>query len=191
LKTGSSNNSSLLDSTQGLWSRWWPHPALGIAILLLDLLTGRDILFPILFVVPVSLAAWFNRLSTAYALAVFLPLGRFLIAYFVDQPHALIYIVINALIRIMVLLYVAYLVSRARLTKGLEERVSGLLTVCAWSHTVKYEGEWISFEQYLKRRFNIDTTHGISPAEAEKVFGDFGTMAATTGKGAAVSRRPT
>lgn len=50
-------------------------------------------------------------------------------------------------------------------------KVHSIVTMCAWSHTVEYEGEWLSFEQYLRRRFDVDTSHGISPAEAEKVFG--------------------
>ena len=44
-----------------------------------------------------------------------------------------------------------------------------LLRVCAWSKTVEYQGEWITFEAYLSRRFGIDSTHGISPAEEKKL----------------------
>lgn len=50
-------------------------------------------------------------------------------------------------------------------------KIQSLVTVCAWSRTVEYEGEWLSFEEYLLRRFNLNTSHGISPAEAEKAFG--------------------
>ncbi len=50
-------------------------------------------------------------------------------------------------------------------------KVQGLVTVCAWSRTVEYEGEWLSFEQYLRRRSHLDTSHGLSPAEAERAFG--------------------
>jgi CHASE3 domain sensor protein len=46
-----------------------------------------------------------------------------------------------------------------------------LVTICSWSRTIEYEGEWVSFEKYLQRRFNLDASHGISPAEAEKAFG--------------------
>lgn len=46
------------------------------------------------------------------------------------------------------------------------------LTVCAWSKTVEYEGKWITFEEYLKKRFGIDTSHGLSPTEAEKFLRD-------------------
>jgi CHASE3 domain sensor protein len=44
-----------------------------------------------------------------------------------------------------------------------------LVKMCAWSRTIEYEGQWLSFEQYLERRFNLDITHGISPTEAEKL----------------------
>ena len=44
-----------------------------------------------------------------------------------------------------------------------------LVTLCAWSNTVKYGGEWISFDTYLKRRFGVTTTHGISPDALEKM----------------------
>ena len=139
---------------------------MSITILLLDLLTGGFLLFPIFFVVPVSLCAWFYNARMAYSLAVLLPVGRFVIAEFVDQPHALTYMVVNALVRVAVLLFLTFLVARAaRQTKQLQERVSGLVTMCAWSRTVEYQGQWISFEEYLKRRFSIDTSHGMSPAD--------------------------
>lgn len=154
-------------------SRAPTYLAIGVAILLLDLLTGPFLLFPILFVIPVTLAAWFHSPRLAYALAILLPLGRLLIAEFLDTPSPLVYIVANALIRVVVLVLMAFLVSRtARLTKELERRVNDLVTMCAWSRTVEYQGEWISFEEYLLRRFNINTSHGISPAEAEKAFGE-------------------
>ena len=146
---------------------------MSLGILLLDLVTGPFLLFPILFVLPVSLSAWFYSVRWAYALAVLLPIGRFLIAVFLDKPAPFAYMVANALIRVAVLGFMAFLVGRtARQTKALQERLADLVTMCAWSRTVEYQGEWISFEEYLKRRFNLDTSHGISPAESKKAFGD-------------------
>lgn len=43
------------------------------------------------------------------------------------------------------------------------------VTLCAWTRTVRYEGEWISVEEYLHRRYGVLTSHGISP-EAETLF---------------------
>lgn len=151
-------------------SRTPTYLALGGSIWVLDLATGPFLLFPIFFVLPVTLAAWFHSPRLAYVLAILLPLGRFLIAEFVDVPSPTGYIVANALIRIAVLVFMAFLISRtARQTKELEQRVNDLVTMCAWSRTIKYQGEWISFEAYLLRRFNINTSHGISPAEAKKL----------------------
>jgi hypothetical protein len=47
-------------------------------------------------------------------------------------------------------------------------KMEALVTVCAWSGTIEYQGEWMSFEDYLKRRFDLQTTHGISPEQAER-----------------------
>jgi hypothetical protein len=151
------------------------HVVLGIAILLLDLVTGPYLLFPILFVIPVALAAWYCGPRPAYALAFLLPLGRFFIAELVDHPSPVMFMAANCLIRIAVLASIVFLVTRtARQIKELENRVNALVTVCAWSRTVEYEGKWISFEKYLLKRFNVSTTHGIFPAEAEKMFGPLG-----------------
>jgi CHASE3 domain sensor protein len=48
-------------------------------------------------------------------------------------------------------------------------RMENLVTICAWSHTIEYQGSWMSFEEYLKLRYNLVATHGISPAEAERL----------------------
>jgi hypothetical protein len=158
--------------------RPWVHPVMGIGILLLDLLTGPHLLFPILFVLPVALSAWFCSARMAYTLAVLLPAGRLLIAVFIEQPFPLPHVILNMLIRVGVLWFLAFLVVRnARLTKELQKRVADLVRMCAWTRTVEYEGEWITFEQYLKRRFNLDTTHGISPAAEAKVTAELDRLA--------------
>ena len=161
-------------------SRSMTHVLAGLAILSLDLLCGQFLLFPILFVIPVGLSAWFCSRRLAYTLAVLLPLGRLFTAEFVHHPSPFVYIAANCLIRIAVLTLLAFLISRtARQTRELEQRVETLVTMCAWSRTVEYEGEWISFEEYLQRRFNISTSHGISPAEARKIFGHLSGRART------------
>ena len=43
------------------------------------------------------------------------------------------------------------------------EHYRNLVTLCAWTRSVEYEGEWISFEEYLRRKFDLSATHGISP----------------------------
>jgi hypothetical protein len=148
----------------------WPvtYLVMSIGILLIDLVTGPYLLFPITFVIPVALSAWFYSTRWAYALSVLLPAGRFLIADFVDRQTPLLYMV-----RIAVLLFMAYLVGRtARQTRQLQEQVSDLLRICAWTRTVEFQGEWISFEEYLRRRFGIKATHGMSPEVVKKFLAE-------------------
>ena len=63
-----------------------------------------------------------------------------------------------ALAAALLLMLVALLV----IARG-AEHYRNLVTLCAWSRSVEYEGQWVSFEEYLRRKFNISTTHGISP----------------------------
>ena len=111
------------------------HALMGIGVLVLDVLNGPFLLFPILFVLPVSLSAGFCRARWAYALSVLLPLGRFLMAMFVDAPSPPIYMGINALTRVGVLALLAFLVERtARQTRSLQEQVAGFVTMCLVAH---------------------------------------------------------
>jgi CHASE3 domain sensor protein len=49
------------------------------------------------------------------------------------------------------------------------EHYRNLVTLCAWTRSVEYEGEWISFEEYLRRKFNVSSTHGISPEALSQI----------------------
>ena len=50
------------------------------------------------------------------------------------------------------------------------ERMQEMITICSWSRLIEYEGEWLSVEQYLARRFHAHVTHGISHGEAYKML---------------------
>ena len=93
-----------------LWSEIYFF--MGAATLVLDYFTGPYLLFPIFFVLPVALSAWNCGPRTPYALAVLLPLGRLAIAVEVDLPSPFPYIIANAVIRILLLIFIASLVLR-------------------------------------------------------------------------------
>lgn len=48
-------------------------------------------------------------------------------------------------------------------------QLEGLIKVCAWTKQVQWEGRWITFEEYLAKRFNIHVTHGISDEAARQL----------------------
>lgn len=52
------------------------------------------------------------------------------------------------------------------------ERTRRLVIMCAWTRTIQYEGEWLTFEDYLKRRFGLETTHGIRPDQANQILAE-------------------
>ena len=37
------------------------------------------------------------------------------------------------------------------------------LVVCAWTHRVKWEGRWVSLEEYLQRAHGVSVSHGMCP----------------------------
>jgi CHASE3 domain sensor protein len=49
------------------------------------------------------------------------------------------------------------------------EHYRNLVTLCAWTRSVEYDGEWISFEEYLRRKFDLSATHGISPEALSQI----------------------
>jgi len=50
------------------------------------------------------------------------------------------------------------------------EHLRQIVTVCAWTGQVKFEGEWIRVEDYLKRRFGVSVSHGLSKEAAAKMI---------------------
>jgi CHASE3 domain sensor protein len=70
----------------------------------------------------------------------------------------------------MILLALALALASAGLLMRRMSELEDLITVCAWTNRVKYQGEWVSFEQYLQRRFNLRFTHGISEEASRKLM---------------------
>ena len=54
-------------------------------------------------------------------------------------------------------------------------RAERLVTMCAWSKAIFYEGEWMSIESYMRRRFGVSITHGISPDELTRLEAEMDT----------------
>jgi CHASE3 domain sensor protein len=50
------------------------------------------------------------------------------------------------------------------------QKQQNMVKVCAWSRVIQHNGQWITFEQYLSKQFDIDVTHGMSPEIAERLL---------------------
>lgn len=49
------------------------------------------------------------------------------------------------------------------------EKLQRFITVCAWTGQVKFEGQWLKLDDYLKRQFGITVSHTLSQEAAEKM----------------------
>jgi predicted membrane protein len=85
---------------------------LSLVVLVCDFLMGPYIQFPFLFIIPVTLAAWYSGPVWGFLLATILPLVRLYFALLWPVPWTMLDSSINALIRVIVLLLLAFLVDR-------------------------------------------------------------------------------
>jgi CHASE3 domain sensor protein len=49
------------------------------------------------------------------------------------------------------------------------EKLQQVVTICAWTGQVKFEGRWVRLDEYLERRFGLSVSHGLSREAAEKM----------------------
>jgi hypothetical protein len=59
------------------------------------------------------------------------------------------------------------------------KQLKALIIVCAWTKRVKFNGTWVSFEDYLHERFNLQFTHGICEEAAAKLQRESGLITKT------------
>jgi integral membrane sensor domain MASE1 len=53
-------------------------------------------------------------------------------------------------------------------------RLKEIVTFCAWSGRVKWKEQWVTVETFLRERYNLNITHGISDESAKKFIADAG-----------------
>jgi len=93
-------------------------------------------------------------------------------------PWTLLDSSINALIRVMVLLLIAFLVDRvAAQTRALTREVQvlrGLLPICSFCKKIRNEDNtWERMEWYITRHSEAQFSHGVCPECAREHYGEF------------------
>jgi CHASE3 domain sensor protein len=53
-------------------------------------------------------------------------------------------------------------------------QLQSIITVCAWTQRVNFNGQWMSMEDFLWRRFRVKVSHGISEEAFEGIVGMVG-----------------
>ena len=105
-------------------------------------------------------AGWAGKRNDALALAVILPCLRLIFHLMWNLPILSFNSAINILIRIVVFVGFAYLVSFARELRILR----GLLHICAYCGRIKNDdGSWIPLQQYIVNHSEVALSHGMCP----------------------------
>ena len=147
---------------------WWM--ALGAVMLWIDYLSGPARQFPVVYVVPVALAAWYSGKWPALTLALAVPLLRlgFLAAPSgpIENPTSL---ALATLLRGTVIVLMALWFARlADLERDLARRVKvleGLLPICAYCKNIRNDaGEWERLEAFISKRSEAEFSHGVCPS---------------------------
>ncbi len=139
-----------------------------------DFIVGPFVQFPIAYIVPVALAAQFSNPRSSYSLAIIQPLIRFGFVFIWDVPWSLTVSIVNAIIRMAVLLTIAYFIDRTvRLTREVK-RLEGFLPICSFCKKIRNEqNEWQKIEMYISKNSQADFTHSICPECARTHYADF------------------
>lgn len=127
-----------------------PWKLLGLtgALLVVDFALGPYIQFPVFFVVPVMLMAWYYNTAWAVAVALILAGGRFLFHWHWQFPIEVMPAAVNTVMRGLVFVVIAYVTAgTAVLVRRLRQRIAELeaqLPVCAECGLVQSDGsKWV------------------------------------------------
>jgi hypothetical protein len=156
---------------------WWLLPSarvpsvvwlvVAIPMVWAEYVTGIYSQFPVVYVIPVSLAAWYSGRWPAVTLAVGIPLAHFIFKVLGGQSVGLT-LVATSLLRGSVVLFMALWFARlSEHERALQDEVQtlkGLLPICLFCKSIRNEsGEWERLEGYISRRSETKFSHGICP----------------------------
>ena len=147
---------------------WWV--VAGAALIWNDYAGGPGSQFPVFYVIPVALAAWYSGRGSAVALAVAVPLAHLLfLVRAAPQPVQLEALAIpvgttifrGAVIFVMALWF-ARLSGHERALHRHVQQLEGLLPICAFCKSIRNaSGDWETLETYIESRSGAEFSHGF------------------------------
>lgn len=153
--------------------------AVSAAVLALDMVTGPFIQFPILFVAPVGLGAWYLGKRTGIGFAVALVGCRLGIAIGLEEQAAPAWTAfVNAGIRLLVLVGLAVLLDQVawqrRTLAARVHQLEGILPICAFCKKIRRtDGTWEPIERYISDHSATQFSHGFCDTCAREQYPEF------------------
>ena len=146
---------------------WWGLVA--VALIAADYAIGPESQFPVLYVIPVTLAAWYSGRWPAVAMAIAVPLFHvvFLLTVMRGAGDAMLLAtmtVARGAVILVMALWVARLAEHERQLLRYVVKLEGLLRICAVCKSIRNEaGVWEPLEVFISDRSDADFTHGLCP----------------------------
>jgi len=155
---------------------WFPALWAGLALALLagDYLAGPYLSLSILFLIPVALSARFSGVGWGVAWGILLPTVHLGFNLIWPPQRPLSDSVLNAVIRMVVLVLFAVLI--ARITRQAQEirALRGLIPMCAFCKKIRVEDrKWQPIEHYITANSEAVCTSTFCPECAAKHYGEY------------------
>jgi hypothetical protein len=155
-----------------LHAAWWI--AVAVTLLALEYVTGLYRQFPLVYVIPVSLAAWYSGRWPALAFAVVVPVAHLVFAAPDASRDEFAALAATGAFRSTIVLFMALWFARlSEHERALHREVQalkGLLPICSFCKSIRNEaGEWEHLERFISRRSETQFSHGVCP-QCQKTY---------------------
>jgi hypothetical protein len=157
---------------------WWV--AIAGPLVALDYLTGPKPEFPVLFMIPVTAAAWYSGRAPAVTLAIVLPLAHAGFVAALWNPSLSVPLLLGTTLMrsgavMAVALWLARLSEHERELRHHVQTLEGLLSICAFCKRIRNpSGEWERLESYIATRSQAQFSHGFCAACWTKHYAELG-----------------
>ena len=159
---------------------------MSLVIAWIDLVTGEDLDFFILYFIPVSVAAWYGGPKSGIAIAVLAAGVWFDIDWHTDQPYVWTIGEWDTAVRLVAFLTVSATLSRIRSALTEQKRLNavltdamaqikqlrGILPMCSLCKKIRdVQERWIPLERYISEHSDAQLSHGLCPHCFKKFYG--------------------
>jgi hypothetical protein len=146
---------------------WWV--AIILPMLAVEWATGLYMQFPLIYVIPVCLAAYYSGRWPGLILALGIPIVHFAFAMIDQQAVNVLALIGTTIMRGAVIAFMALWFARLseheRTLQVEVETLKGLLPICSFCKNIRNDaGEWERLEGFLSRRSQTRFSHAICPA---------------------------
>jgi hypothetical protein len=156
---------------------WWI--GIGAGLIWTDYVLGPQAQFPVIYVIPVMVAAWYSGRWAALALAIAMPLIHGTLLLFLwKAPGDLFTVLAPTIFRgaviIVMALWFSRLAEHERKVHRYVDRLEGLLPICSFCKSIRNQaGTWESLETFISNRSKAEFTHTFCENCGKTYYPDF------------------